>query len=504
MNRLLSWLRRIPVITMLAALTLLFVASTPLFGRVGGGQSYSGGGGGGHGGGGGGGEGIGAIIQLLFWLNIAHPGIGLPLDLLIVAAIVYVVYRRMQAPPPQAPYSSRQMRQDQRVAAAEVGLDGLRDHDPNFSPILFTDFTYALYAAVQEARGRKDLATYAPYLNRDVIAMLEKLGPPTLTRVSGVIVAASRIVGVSNLERPQIGVVVEFETNYTETLATNQSTTWYCREQWRFTRARDVLSKPPETVAALHCPRCGGGLELTPDGACQHCGVKITSGNFDWFVMDVQILERSNRGPTLTTTQPEIGTDWPTVYQRDFQTQRQRFLSMNPDFHWRRLMERIQHVFLALQAAWSDCQWERARPYVSDSLFAMLNYWITEYRRQHLRNVLDNIRIEKIEPVKVTVDAFHDALTFRIFASMCDYTIDERGHVVCGDRTVPRRFSEYWTFIRRRGVKETDKDNEHCPNCGAPLKINMAGVCEYCNGKVSSGAFDWVLSRIEQDEAYSG
>ena len=44
----------------------------------------------------------------------------------------------------------------------------------------------------------------------------------------------------------------------------------------------------------------------------------------------------------------------------------------------------------------------------------------------------------------------------------------------------------------------------NCPNCGALLKINMAGVCEYCNGKLSSGAFDWVLSRIEQDEAYTG
>jgi hypothetical protein len=32
----------------------------------------------------------------------------------------------------------------------------------------------------------------------------------------------------------------------------------------------------------------------------------------------------------------------------------------------------------------------------------------------------------------------------------------------------------------------------------------MAGVCDYCNGKVSSGEFDWVLSKIEQDESYGG
>ena len=46
--------------------------------------------------------------------------------------------------------------------------------------------------------------------------------------------------------------------------------------------------------------------------------------------------------------------------------------------------------------------------------------------------------------------------------------------------------------------------NLNCPNCGAPLKVNNAGVCEFCGGKITSGEFDWVLSRIEQDESYAG
>ena len=72
------------------------------------------------------------------------------------------------------------------------------------------------------------------------------------------------------------------------------------------------------------------------------------------------------------------------------------------------------------------------------------------------------------------------------------------------NKGTPRRFSEYWTFIRRRGAKESGHGDKNCPNCGAPLKINMAGVCEYCQGKVTSGEFDWVLSKIEQDDSYTG
>ncbi len=87
---------------------------------------------------------------------------------------------------------------------------------------------------------------------------------------------------------------------------------------------------------------------------------------------------------------------------------------------------------------------------------------------------------------------------------MCDYTADEQSKLITGSKDTPRRFSEFRIFIRRRGVDAKAKDDEHSPNCGAPLKVNMAGGCQYCQGKVTSGAFDWVLSRIEQDEAYQG
>ena len=48
------------------------------------------------------------------------------------------------------------------------------------------------------------------------------------------------------------------------------------------------------------------------------------------------------------------------------------------------------------------------------------------------------------------------------------------------------------------------KNLETCPNCGADIKISMAGICEYCGSKITSGNFDWILSSIEQDEAYQG
>ena len=43
-----------------------------------------------------------------------------------------------------------------------------------------------------------------------------------------------------------------------------------------------------------------------------------------------------------------------------------------------------------------------------------------------------------------------------------------------------------------------------CPACGAPLPAEMVDKCRHCGALVESSAFDWVLSRIEQDEVYAG
>ncbi len=500
----LRWISR--SLTLLAALVLVLTEASAVFARVGGGQSYSGGGGGGSGGDNG-------VVELLLWLllqlvnlTIHYPAIGIPLDIIVLAAIVVSLYYYGSQSQPRTTYSFQKdrMQGTHRVAEGERGLDVVREHDPNFSTVLFQDFIYSLYATAQEARGRKDLQTYSPYLSASSIDVLEKLNGSGLTAVRGVNVAAARIVKVRNPDARQVVVTVEFETNYTEVCDGKRETTWYVREQWRLARGRDVLSRPPEKTMALHCPRCGGALAKTADGACRHCGVKITGGDFDWYVGGIRLLSRENKGPLLTQTLPEVGTDLPTIFHPEFAALRARFLALNPDFDWNLFDRRARLIFLELQKAWSDRAWAKARPFVSDCLFQMLDYWISEYKRQHLRNVLEDVRIESLTPVKVTTDAFYDALTLRIFASMRDYTIDDGGRMVTGSKTMPRRFSEYWTFIRRRGVKQKDKNDEHCPNCGAPLKVNMAGVCEYCQGKITSGAFDWVLSRIEQDEAYEG
>ena len=493
------------------ALIFCVAVAGEVLARVGGGGSY---GGGGHGGSGGDGGGAGAIIWLiiqlfrvLIYLTIEYPVVGIPLDILVACAIAAYFVKRARRVESATPLALNTQPGSENVPRQ---FEQLRKFDPNFSEIVFTDFAYALYGKAQDARGHGAAALdqFSPYLSDVARANLLQRNPPGLREVKGIIVGALNVANVSGLETPLVRINLEFEANYTEVVSVNQKQTemsYYVRERWELERKRDVLSPPPAQATALHCPRCGGALQKNSAGACAFCGTKIESGEFQWYVRDVALLTREAQGPLLTSNVPEVGTDFPSVVQPGFEYIRTAFEKSNPDFSWGAFQARARLIVDELQAAWSTLDWDRARPHETDNLFQMHQYWIDAYRRQHLRNMLDQCTITAMQPVKIKEDKFYNSITVRIGAQGYDYTVDANGRVVSGSKTQLRRWSEYWTFIRNRGAKPAAaRADLNCPNCGAPLKVNAAGICEFCGGKITSGEFDWVLSRIEQDESYQG
>jgi Tim44-like domain len=496
-----------------STLTILALAMD-VYARVGGGQSY--GGGGGHGGGGGGaGALVYLLVRFLLWLTIEHPVIGIPVDIIVIAIVIYWFAKpsnksvSITSTSSIAPDSVATVAQQQQ--SVRRAFNQLRRFDPNFSEIIFTDFCYALYGRSHDARGHgaKALDELSPYLSDAARSSLRQLNSPNLKAVQGIIVGAMNVVNVRGLDQPMVNVTIDFESNYTEFTPREGDPrgemSYYVRERWVLERKRDVLSPTPDQATALHCPRCGAALQKDTNGACAFCGTKIESGEFQWYVRTIQTLSREARGPLLTSDVPEAGTLNATIMQPNFPAVRAAFEQNNPDFKWGDFQARARMIFNELQNAWSTLQWEKARPFETDNIFQMHRYWIEAYKAQKLRNALDQCQITAMQPAKIKVDSFYNSITLRIFAQGYDYTVDQSGGVVAGSNRNLRKWSEYWTFVRYCKAKPAAaRADLNCPNCGAPLKVNAVGICEFCGGKITSGEFDWVLSKIEQDESYTG
>jgi hypothetical protein len=387
-------------------------------------------------------------------------------------------------------------------------LDAIRGLDPEFSVVLFEDFAYALYAKAHEARvNRQELDALAPYLSAEARTELASR-PPAGAPVSGVVIGAMRAVDLrlpsGSEPRPQVGVVLEFESNMTVGAGTGDATQ-YVRERWRLVRDAAVRSRPPQAVRSFHCPNCGAPFGPGGGDRCEYCGEVVSGGRFDWSVVATEPLEIESRPPALTGTVEEVGNDWPTIVHPALAERWAELEQADPASGEQPLAARLQLIYTELNPAWTALDLRPVRGFVSDGLFDYLQYWIAAYQHQGLSNQLRDMRLTRRQLAKVVRDKHYDAVTFRIWASGRDSTVRQAtGEVVGGNPNADRDYSEYWTLIRGAGVRGAPRADKNCPNCGAPLDVNMAGQCTHCDAKITSGEFDWVLSKIEQDESYGG
>jgi hypothetical protein len=301
--------------------------------------------------------------------------------------------------------------------------------------------------------------------------------------------------------RPQIAVVLEFEAN----LMLGDTATQYVVERWRLVRDAGVLSKPPELAHSFHCPNCGAPFGPNGGERCEYCGQVVGGGRFDWSVATIDLVRQEARPPALGGTAAEVGTDWPTVFHPALAARRADLLRDDPATTDAALLARLTLIYGELNAAWTNLDLTPARPFISDGLFDYLQYWIEAYRRQRLRNVLEGLHITRMELAKVVRDRHFDSLILRVWGTGRDWTIhQDTGAVVGGNPHADRAYSEYWTLVRGAAVRGEPRTDKNCPNCGAPLAVSMAGRCSHCDAKITSGDFDWVLSKIEQDDSYTG
>jgi len=382
--------------------------------------------------------------------------------------------------------------------ARPLDLSKLTARDPAFSRSAFEDFAFELYAAAQ--RGRSDpprLAALSAYLSQQAIDHLARRGPAPSQIVIGSLRIAIVRTGTGDPPPDRLDVRIE------ATLITDRPR--YAVELWTFGRERGVQSKPPTHNRTWPCPNCGAPWVANATRTCDHCNEPMGGGRFDWMVMWIKLESATTALASLTGTVPEYGNDLPTIRAVDVDPQMASLTADDPAITPAAIAARTQLIYARLNQAWNDHDLKKVRGLVTASLRDYLAYWLDEYARQGLTNRLDNAAIERVELSRVTRDLHYDAVVLRVFAGGNDYTLNAKGGVVGGSKSANRRYTEYWTLLRssaRRGPVNTEPT---CPNCGAPLEdVSDQGDCTHCNATIETGSFDWVLSKIEQDDNYVG
>lgn len=181
------------------------------------------------------------------------------------------------------------------------------------------------------------------------------------------------------------------------------------------------------------------------------------------------------------------------------------FLAAHPEFDFAAFSAKVRSAFLQIQAAWTAQNIAPIRAFISDGMYQR---FATQFRMMGLlqqQNRLDQIQILRIEAVAARTDGTFDVIDVAVEASMRDAFSCALDHTLDTEGDDP--FVEYWSFIRKREIANTNCDifdRTQCPSCGAPLPKDMGELCRcsYCQVMVNSGEFDWVLAEITQQADY--
>lgn len=175
--------------------------------------------------------------------------------------------------------------------------------------------------------------------------------------------------------------------------------------------------------------------------------------------------------------------------------------AVDPLFSKDKFLGWAKEVFLTLQTAWMERDWEKVRPFEKEELFAQHKRQLQEYIDNGTINVMERINIHQAYLHKYERDTEYEYLSVYMEVRMIDYIRRaDTGEVLKGD---PNRdlYNKYiYKYMRKTGVQTdpatSNQSTVACPHCGAPTSITSAGKCEYCGFVVTTGEFDWVLCDI--------
>lgn len=193
----------------------------------------------------------------------------------------------------------------------------------------------------------------------------------------------------------------------------------------------------------------------------------------------------------------ETAEDFDQKFEVDLTALKER----DPDFNEDLFIAKINNIYVQLQESWESRDWKKVRPFESDELFNMHKRQLQEFIDSNTTNVVDDIAVLKTHIRDYREYGDIETLDVYLKARIRDYIIEDATKKVIEGNPQQEIIIEYiLSMSRKKGILTRSGAGttvNTCPNCGANISINAAGECEYCGSVVTSGDFDWVLTRLE-------
>lgn len=163
----------------------------------------------------------------------------------------------------------------------------------------------------------------------------------------------------------------------------------------------------------------------------------------------------------------------------------------------------VRDLFIKLQYAWSERNWETIRCFETNELFEQHSTQLKRYIENKQINKMERVSVNWVKLLRFEQSGDKEVLSIVLNSKMIDYIVDENtNNIIKGDKQTEKINNYKLTFLRTAGIKTRLGTKElkvtNCPNCGAPTEITSSGKCSYCGSIITTEEYSWVLSNLER------
>lgn len=163
-----------------------------------------------------------------------------------------------------------------------------------------------------------------------------------------------------------------------------------------------------------------------------------------------------------------------------------------PNFDVNKFLSNGYNIYMRIEEAWMNFELDKVRDLITDEMFNMYESQLTSMEMKGEQNIMKDFKLLNSAITNTNVQNDMLQVTTRYVIEFYDYIIKkDTNQVVRGNSNRKIRMVYEMTFIEKLEKTKLDK----CPNCGAPIKVNSAGICEYCNSKIVDDNTEWVMSK---------
>jgi predicted lipid-binding transport protein (Tim44 family) len=455
-------------------------------------QAVAGGGGGG-GSFDGGGDGIGFLIEIVFWIILELPFPYNLIGLAILVATLWYFGRKVRA---VSGLNRIQSIAKATASCAPIPASFLK-RNPDFVPATLLAKVNVAFPAIQQAWMTQNMAPVRRWVSDGVwqrfntqFAMMRLLGQKNLIsqlQIRKLFIDAVEEDG--NFDIVHVGIHYSCNDDFVSEKfpELDELSALEMLEYWTFIRKTGVAEK--DLYHSNHCPSCGADLpaDLGEIARCPSCHATSTLGDYDWILSEItQADDYANQSSKLDKS--------------GRLTQRIRTaLGEDADFSVQLIEDKASNAYLQIMSAQATGRPETMRRFVGDALFERLSRTIADeqpyvFNRLYLNNVtlIDHYRADGKDNLVVA---------FKRTAQRVDIT---RGTLSLIDQG-PYATNEIMIVSRDVGAGQPKGAlyAHTCPACGAPVGDTLDLKCGYCAAVLNSTRHEWIVSALLKPDEYA-